>query len=105
LLVPIVEGTDKVALCFGASYQWLELESAELITQKAIYTNLESEQTIDASPYLAGEQMADKGGGLFECLSADSLLVLTWPKHLQTQNYILRVIFRPIVARAKQITN
>lgn len=99
LLVPVVHPQCQLAIKLGERYQWVELESAELIKMTALYTYLELEQSLDASPYLAVDQIADKGGGLFECQSDASLLVFTPPSTLDNDRHILRLVFRPVVTR------
>lgn len=101
LMAPVVAGDYKLGIQFGLNYQWVEIESAELISHFAIYSQMESAHTQDASSYLTGEDLSDKGGGLFECLSENGLIVFNRPQSLGDGNYILRVIFRPIVVRKK----
>jgi FMN phosphatase YigB (HAD superfamily) len=101
LMVPVVAGNFKAGIQFGLNYEWIEIESAELIPHLAIYSNVESDNTLDASPYLAGELMTAKNGGLYECLSENSFIIFNRPQSLGKDNYVLRVIFRPIVWRNK----
>lgn len=99
LMVPVINQSCKIAVQWGIHYKWVELESAETIPMQFLYTNKEFENTQDASQHLAIDQMMDRGGGLFECLSENSLLV--YEPVLQKDNIqrILRIIFRPIVPR------
>lgn len=101
LMVPVINQSCKIAVQWGLNYKWLELESAETIPMSFLYTNREFENTKDASQHLAVDQMEDRGGGLFECLSENSLLV--YEPVLQSDNTqrILRIIFRPIVPRTQ----
>lgn len=102
LLVPVGTGDFQIGVQFGLHYQWIQLESAELIVTTALYGSKESENTEDASANLAVDQMMDKGGGLFECLSDTSLLVFVPTHSLGTHNYTLRIVFRPLVMRGKK---
>lgn len=99
LLIPVVDANCHLAIKLGANYQWIELESAEFIKMNALYTRSEFEFSQNAEANLSVDQMNDKGGGLFECLSQDSALVFTPPSLLDNDRHILRLVFRPVVAR------
>ena len=100
VFVPVTHGC-QFGVQFGLDYQWVELESAELIKAAHLFGRSEFENTQDGSANLAIDGMEDKGGGLFECKSASSLLVYIPPQHLEKESYVLRIIFRPIVFRTK----
>lgn len=99
LLIPIGTGGIQVGVVFGEKYQWLQLDSAEIIQANALFTSKESEYTTDASSYLAVDQMQEKGGGLFECVSASGMLAFVPPINIGTENLALRIVYRPIVER------
>lgn len=99
LLLPVVGNSYDLAIQFGAHYQWVELESAELIQLHALHTKEEANHTQAADMHLLVDQMADKGGGLFECLSAESLLMFSPKVAIPGDKHVLRIIFRPIVVR------
>lgn len=99
LLIPIGTGGIQVGIIFGKKYQWIQLDSAELIKTVALFTSNESENTTDASTHLAVDQMQDKGGGLFECLTDSAMLAFVPPVNLGTDNLALRIVYRPIVER------
>ncbi len=96
VIVPAISG-GQFGICFGAKYKWVEIDSAELIPLTHLYTTHESAEAKDASEFLAIEKMEDKTGGLFECVSKDSMLYFVAPKKLVANTHVLRVIFRPIV--------
>jgi FMN phosphatase YigB (HAD superfamily) len=104
LIVPVGTGNFQIGIPFGHYYQWIQLESAELILINALYSSKESEQTIDASENLIADQMIAKGGGLYECPSDTSLLIFTPKQSLGKQNYGLRIVFRPIVTKSQKPT-
>lgn len=97
ILIPIINKNCQIAIQFGEKYKWLEIESAEIIKLTALYSQKEFECTEDASPYLAANEMISKSGGLFECLSSNSCLVFSPNADIQAGNYILRMVYRPIV--------
>lgn len=97
IMIPIITDHCQVAIQFGLKYKWLELESATLIKLSALHSQSETEQSHDASPYLATHEMIDKTSGLFECINDTSSLVFTPKEKYQDNQFILRIIFRPIV--------
>ncbi len=99
LLLPVVGNSYDLAIQFGAHYQWVELESAELIQLNALHTKEEANHTQAADMHLLVDQMTDKGGGLFECLSTESLLMFSPKVVIPGDKHVLRIIFRPIVMR------
>lgn len=105
LLVPVGTGDFQIGVQFGLHYQWVQLESAELILTSALYGSKESDHTENAASNLATDQMIDKGNGLFECVSDTSLLVFAPSHSLGTHNYTLRIVFRPIVSKNKGSAN
>lgn len=99
LWVPTGSGNLKTGILFGKKYKWVQLESAELILAEAFLSPSESQYTEDAWGYLKFEKMTNKGGKLFECLSDGSFMLIDPPHKNGNNNYILRVIFRPIANR------
>lgn len=96
LCIPVVKGM-KAGVHFGLRYRWLEIESAEIIKLTSLYSQYESQNSMDASNCLAVNKMVDKGGGLFECEGEESLLMFFMPENIDNENYVLRIVFRPIV--------
>jgi len=97
--VPIMP-KNEIGIRFGAQYQWVELESADIIELKYLCSAAESAHTESAGSYLSAVQMTNRGGGLYECTSDAGLLAMTPPKKIVNNDFILRVIFRPIVLRS-----
>lgn len=102
LIVPVGAGDIQVGIQFGLPYQWVQIESAELIVANALYGSHESDHTEDAIKNMIVDQMVEKGGGLYECQSETSLLVYVPNGQLNKHNYALRVVFRPTVIREKK---
>lgn len=98
LLVPVAKGNVQVGIRFGAKYRWVQIESVELIDMEALFKQVETEHTEDASQGVLLDQMQDKGGGLFECQSDLGLLICLVPSKVDS-DYVLRVVFRPTVTR------
>lgn len=99
LMIPVVNQDYQIAIQFGKNYQWVEFDHAELIKLSALYSVNEAKHSTDASPYLLLHEMQDKSGGLFECLSPESLVLFNTPNTLANEAHIMRFIFRPIVYR------
>ncbi|VVC77123.1 hypothetical protein AQUSIP_24500 [Aquicella siphonis] len=101
LIVPVGTGDFQVGVQFGLNYQWVQLESIELIVTSALYTSKESEHTVDASENIVVDQMENKGQGLYECLTDTSLLVYIPTRRLGEHHHALRIVFRPIIGKKK----
>lgn len=100
LTIPFNPTFSNLAILFGQRYQWVEIHSAEQIEMNAYLNLRESLQAEDYMPYLAFHDMSNKGGLLYECLSASSFVMIQ-PSSLGLQNksHLLRIVFRPIVYR------
>lgn len=101
LIVPVGSGDFQVGIQFGLRYQWVQIESVELIVTTALYGSKESEHTQDASANIIFDQMIEQANGLYECQSDTSLLVYVPNGRLGNHNYALRVVYRPIVTKNK----
>ncbi|MEO8400418.1 MAG: HAD family hydrolase [Gammaproteobacteria bacterium] len=100
LWVPVGTCQFQLGILFGRKYQWLEIESTELIRVQAFLTAFESQLTEDCSSNIHYEQMTNNGGKLFNCLSDTSLLALNPTPKTDQNNYLFRVVFRPIVKKS-----
>ncbi len=100
LLIPIPQD-HQIGLHLGLNYQWIEIESAQQIRLDYLFSHKEFEHSVDASPFLKGHQMQNRGGGLFECHSNAGLLIYHSPQNLDDEKYVLRLTFRPIVRRSE----
>ncbi len=99
MLIPIVNAHCEVGICFGQRYQWIEIESANLIKLEHLYGYKELEHTQDASSYFAVKKMRMRGEGIFESESEEGMLIFV-PKAAQIQfnkeMHILQIVFRPL---------
>lgn len=98
LLIPVAQGNVQIGVRFGVKYHWVQLESIELIEMAALFKQVESEHTEDASQFVLLDQLQDKGGGLLECQSTLGLLICVVPSKVDG-DFVLRVVFRPTVSR------
>jgi predicted HAD superfamily hydrolase len=94
----------SVAIMFGTHYEWVQIESVELIEKNAFIRQDESQNTIDAWDYVSTEQMLekskqDKNGRLFECQSEAAALVINTNETFNKIESVCRVVFRPIIMR------
>lgn len=102
LMIPVVNQDYQIAIQFGLRYQWIELDHAEIIKLTSLYSPDEAKNSVDAAPSLMLHAMENKGGGLYECASIDSLVIFSPPADLEKEAYVMRFIFRPIVYRDDQ---
>jgi hypothetical protein len=100
LVIPIGHGDYQVGIQFGAHYQWVQIDSAEIIQANELYTSKESQHTMDASANLGLDNLQFHGDGLYQSTSDAGLLVYIPSTKLGDHHYVLRIIFRPITARA-----
>lgn len=99
LIIPIATGDLKIGIQFGSTYDWVQIDSADIIPANTLYSATESEHTIDASEYLGISDMVDHSGGLFSCTSEIGMIVFSAEGKLEPNNYILRIVFRPTVKK------
>lgn len=97
LIVPIGNGEFQIGLQFGLQYQWIQIESADVIVVNTLYGSKESENTKEVWENLVFDQMVEKGNHLYESLSNAGLIVyLPTSMANQQAHYALRIVFRPI---------
>lgn len=90
-----------VSFLIGKNYQWLQIESAELILMDAYIRQSETFNIVNAWPYITFEDMAQRGKGLFECLSDSAVIAMRPDMKLLQQEYVFRLVFRPIVMQTQ----
>jgi FMN phosphatase YigB (HAD superfamily) len=90
---------QQAALLIGKKYKWIQIESVELIEMQAFINQTESEQVIDATPYIKFDHMSHRGGGLYECLSDYGVIIIKPDVNFNETQYIFRLIFRPIMLK------
>ena len=90
---------SSVTLLLGEKFQWLQIESAELISMHDFIHQIESKQVIDATSCLTFNEMDNQGAGLFKCLSETSGIVMKSMPELENKDYVFRFVFRPLSAQ------
>jgi FMN phosphatase YigB (HAD superfamily) len=104
LIVPLGEGGFSVGVMFGKKYAWLQLESIAFVPTKALYHPDGSESSLDASACASPDGMRSAGGGLYECTSEASFLLITPRFRPETPGtFACRIVFRPLVPRTLQV--
>ncbi len=99
LLTPIGLGQFHIGLNFGTRFKWIQIESAEIMPTQTLLGSNESTYSVNVEPSLSGQAIVDHGGGLFECLDNNGLILFTPPAITFKVPYTLRIVFRPIVTR------
>jgi FMN phosphatase YigB (HAD superfamily) len=105
LVLPIGSGQLKLGIQFGRRYQWLQIESADIVVAAALNTSRESECTADVRSLMVFDQMQERAGGLYECTAETGLLVFMVPSALDRVNHVFRVVFRPLVFKNSTVTS
>lgn len=95
-------GNLAVSILFGKKYEWIQIDSAELVTMTAFVQQSESNNTIDAWPMLRFNNLSEKNGKLFESLNESGALTLTPSPEIATKEYVLRIVFRPIATQVEK---
>lgn len=99
LSIPIVHAAAVIGVQFGTLYHWVEVASAELIDIAHYNTAYESKSARIADPYFSLYELLPKQGGLYECVTPDSMLLFDPARDRNPAGSILRLIFRPTVKR------
>jgi FMN phosphatase YigB (HAD superfamily) len=99
LLLPLGKGSFQVAVQFGLPYQWVQIDSAEILKAKALFKQNESAHTEDAWAKLVFDQMSEKDGRIFQCQTTAALMMFAMQAMADEYDYVLRVVFRPLCAR------
>lgn len=97
LLLPAGTGNTQITVHLGRSYQFVEVENAELIVLEAFIKQNEANNVLDMQSCLTFNKMEHKGDKLFACLDSDGAVVMKPNMQLPALQYIYRLVFRPIV--------
>lgn len=99
LVIPVGNGNIQAGILFGQRYQWIQLDSAEIIPTNAYLGAQEPHYAENCWTSIHFNQMNDRGDKLFECESNTSLMIVAPKINDNSQNYVVRIVFRPITAR------
>ncbi|RDI39948.1 HAD family hydrolase [Aquicella lusitana] len=100
LTVPISNHGFHTGILLGKKYRWIQFESAEIITINSFLKKTESLYAEDCWQSLVFNDMTHKGGKLYECETTLSSVVIPALKKLNNKNYLVRLVFRPIVLQS-----
>lgn len=96
LTVPINFGEYQIGIQFGLKYQWLQIDSIEMIPSNALYRSHESDHVKEVKTNIHFQEMTQKGIDLYESQSKASMLIYLGDMNLQTEKQVLHIVFRPI---------
>ncbi len=99
LLVPMGSCDRQVGLSFGRQYEWLQLETAQLIAADEVLGDRESQHSEDVRAQLLPQGMTEHAPGLLQCAGPDAFLFFAPEPRKGATRYVLRVVFRPIARR------
>lgn len=92
-----VEAGLELTFCLGKRYQWLQIESAELIKEEAFTKQKEAGNLVNISNYLSLKNIKDHGSGLLECTSTFGAITLPANSSHDNTKHIFRLVYRPLV--------
>jgi predicted HAD superfamily hydrolase len=103
LEVPVGDCSISFAVLFGQRYSSLQIASLDLIRNKALYKDTESDATEDISEHATPEEMRQLDQNVYECVSASAFVYVAPRSALPDPGpATVRIVFRPLVMRAKQ---
>lgn len=102
IIVPAGMGEYQVAIQFGLRYQWVEVESVEIIATAALHQSNEADNTQDVSQNIYLDGMVKRADRLYECLNDAGIFVYIPPEKKSHLQQVLRVVFRPIVVKQRK---
>lgn len=103
LEVPVGDCSITFAVLFGQRYTSIQIASLDLIRNKALYKDIESDLTEDISEHATPEEMRQLDQNVYECVSASAFVYVAPRSQLPDPGpATVRIVFRPLVMRAKQ---
>jgi hypothetical protein len=100
LVVPIGDAGFDAAILFGRRYQWVQIESVELVATSALYQDHESHHTEDISGEVLLDGMVERGPRVLECASDAAFLYV--PANVvagRQGRFACRIVYRPLAYR------
>jgi len=98
-LVPLGANKFSVGLMLGKHYALVQIDSARAMPASRQFTSAWREKEVDLLPRAVAEGCEMLMGNLLSLASADSFLYFTPPTQTASEDWTLRVVFRPLVAR------
>lgn len=99
ILIPIANFSFDLGIILGAKYEWIKIESAEIVCSIGYETSIESECFADIFDKLIFNKITVHKDGLLNCADNTSLVLFQSPTTDTTHYYIFRLVFRPVVLR------
>jgi len=90
----------KTSIYFGEKYEWLQIESAELITMDAFVNQNETQNTLDALPNMIFDKVENSGGNIYQLSTVAAAITFNPVISSMENDFVLRLVFRPLVKRA-----
>lgn len=94
----------EVAILLGEKYQWIQLESAELITMEAFVNQTETKNTTDIWNQLSLHHVIPRSADLFELTSRESAVIMKPLDQVKPNQYVFRLVFRPVVRQCNLVS-
>ncbi len=88
----------RIKLCFGQVFEWMQIESAELIDANWFLNEREIQHSESVRDNLLFNEMEEKSKNLFHCKAYDSSILLDVTP--SQNNSVFRIAFRPIARRS-----
>ncbi|RDI38541.1 HAD family hydrolase [Aquicella lusitana] len=95
----------KTFILLGERYEWIQIESAEFITMDAFVNQNEAQNTMDAFNFINFDQIENKGNNLYKLTSSTSSISFNPIPSANANEYVFRIVYRPIIKRADHIAN
>lgn len=101
-LIPLGTNEYSVGLMFGQAYSLVQIESARAMPVAQQFTSATRQHELDLLPNAVAEGCEVLLGNLLSLASAQSFLYFTPPAKPTSAQWVLRVVFRPLVARINE---
>jgi FMN phosphatase YigB (HAD superfamily) len=99
LHVPMGPDDSAVGVVLGERYAWVQIESVTRVEVSALFTSKEADATEDLMGAVHHDGLVHRGGGLYECTTSASFLLVAARPRPRSRPAICRIVFRPVVRR------
>jgi FMN phosphatase YigB (HAD superfamily) len=98
--VPVGRCEYAVGVLFGQLFEWLQLESARVVAVRRQFEVSSRDEELDLTAAAVHEGIRAESGGVLHCAARHAFTYFAPPAGAVDENCVLRVVFRPIAARA-----
>jgi hypothetical protein len=98
--IPVGRCEYAVGVLFGQICEWLQLESARLVSAERQLEAAYRDDETDLTSTALFEGLTRHSGGLIHCAAREGFLYFAEPARRSEDSHVLRVVFRPLVHRA-----